>query len=105
MLFNAFNCREFGTGSIFPNLFKNQLALQIILLTAVLQIVMIQYCGAFFNAIPLSKEMWLKIIGCGALVVIVNELIKQALRMLKRSAKSAVKQVKKVGMRSRKGLS
>lgn len=49
--------------------------------------------------------MWLKIIGCGALVVIVNELIKQALRMLKRSAKSAVKQVKKVGMRSRKGLS
>ncbi len=105
VLFNAFNCREFGTGSIFPNLFKNQLALQIILLTAGLQIVMIQYCGAFFNAIPLSKEMWLKIIGCGALVVIANELIKQALRMLKRSAKSAVKQVKKVGMRSRKGLS
>ena len=101
VLFNAFNCREFGTGSIFPNLFKNKLALEIILFTAILQIIMIQYCGVFFNAIPLSKEMWFKVISCGALVVVVNEIIKQVLRMLKHSAKTAVRQVKKTGVMNR----
>ncbi len=97
VLFNALNCREFGTGSIFPNLFKNKLALEIIIATAILQIVMIQYVGGFFNALPLSLEMWLKIVGCGSLVVVINELVKQGLRMLKHSAKTAVRQVRKVG--------
>ena len=76
-LFNAFNCREFGTGSIFPNLFKNTLALEIILLTAILQIIMIQCVGGFFNAMPLEMNMWLKIIGCGSLVVVLNEVVKE----------------------------
>lgn len=105
ILFNAFNCREFGTGSIFPNLLKNQMALQIILITAILQIMMIQYGGVFFNAVPLSKEMWIKIISCGGLVVVANEVIKQGLRMLKRSAQSAYKQAKKVGLGNRNKLS
>ncbi|MBQ1274724.1 MAG: HAD-IC family P-type ATPase, partial [Cellulosilyticum sp.] len=100
VLFNALNCREFGTGSIFPNLFKNRLALEIIGLTAILQIIMIQYVGGFFNAMPLSSEMWMKIIGCGSLVVIINELVKEGLRILKRSAKTAVRQVRKVGSTS-----
>lgn len=96
VLFNALNCREFGTGSIFPNLLKNHLALEIILITAILQIIMIQYVGGFFNAMPLSKEMWLKIIGCGSLVVVLNEIVKEGLRILKRSAQTAVRQVRKV---------
>ena len=97
VLFNALNCREFGTGSIFPNLFKNKLALEIILCTAILQIMMIQYVGGFFNALPLSLEMWLKIIGCASLIVILNELVKEGLRILKRSAKTAVRQVRRAG--------
>lgn len=97
VLFNALNCREFGTGSIFPNLLKNKLALEIIGLTAVLQVVMIQYAGGFFNAMPLSLEMWLKIIACGSLVVLVNEGTKELLRLLKYSAKTAVKKVRTVG--------
>ena len=97
VLFNALNCREFGTGSIFPNLLKNKLALEIIGLTAILQVAMIQYTGGFFNAMPLSLNMWLKIIGCGALVVIVNEGIKEFMRLLKHSAKTAVRKVRTVG--------
>ena len=97
VLFNALNCREFGTGSIFPNLFKNKLALEIIGLTAVLQIAMIQYAGGFFNAMPLSLEMWIKIIACGASVVMINEVVKELMRLLKRSAKTAVRKVRTVG--------
>ena len=97
VLFNALNCREFGTGSIFPNLFKNKLALEIIGLTAVLQVLMIQYAGGFFNAMPLSLDMWLKIIACGSLVVLANEGIKELRRLLKHSAKTAVKKVRTVG--------
>ena len=96
VLFNALNCREFGTGSIFPNLLKNRLALEIILATAILQIMMTQFVGGFFNAIPLSLAMWLKIISCGSLVVVLNEVVKEGLRMLKYSAKTAVRQVRKV---------
>lgn len=97
VLFNAFNCREFGTGSIFPNLLKNKLAIEIIALTAVLQVAMIQYAGGFFNAMPLSLEMWIKIIACGTLVVIVNEGIKEFMRLLKHSAKTAARKVKTAG--------
>lgn len=94
VLFNALNCREFGTGSIFPNLLKNRLALGIILLTAVLQIVMIQNVGSFFNATRLSAIMWLKIIFCSSWVVIANEIMKQLLRGAKHSARYAYHSVK-----------
>lgn len=94
VLFNALNCREFGTGSIFPNLLKNKVALEIIGLTAILQVVMIQYAGGFFNAMPLSLEMWFKIIACGTLVVVVNEGVKVFMRLLKHSAKTAVKKAR-----------
>lgn len=93
VLFNALNCREFGTGSIFPNLMKNRLALEVIAFTAVLQIAMTQFAGGFFNAIPLNVEMWVKIILCSSAVVILNEIIKELLRLLKRSTQTAVRTV------------
>lgn len=58
---------------------------------------MIQYAGGFFNAMPLSLDMWLKIIACSSLVVLANEGIKELLRLLKYSAKTAVKKVRTVG--------
>ena len=94
VLFNALNCREFGNGSIFPNLLKNKAALEIIALTAILQIFMVQCVGGFFNAIPLSAEMWGKITLVGASVVIVNEIVKFLLSLTKRSAKMAVRQAR-----------
>lgn len=94
VLFNAFNCREFGTSSIFPNFTKNTLALKIIALTGILQVVMIQYGSKFFNATPLSLMMWVKVIGASSLVVVINEVVKFLLSTLKYSAKTAVRQVK-----------
>ena len=81
-----------------PNLFKNKLALEIIALTAILQVVMTQFVGGFFNATQLSLEMWIKIIFCGSWVVIANEIIKQMLRGAKHSAKYAYHQVRRVNV-------
>lgn len=84
ILFNALNCREFGTTSIFDNFLKNKLALRIILLTAILQVVITQCGGTFFHTVPLSWIMWLKIIGSSSLVVIGNEIVKRCLRTAKK---------------------
>jgi len=75
-LFNAFNCREFGTDSIFPNLIKNTIFLKIITVTAVSQIFVTAVFSKFFNAVPLSATMWLKIIALSSLIIVVNEVIK-----------------------------
>ena len=91
VLFNAFNCREFGTTSIFPNFMKNKLALKIIGITAVIQILSIQFLGKFFNAVPLTLKMWGSIIAMGASVVIVNEVVKLILRMTKKSTKRVLR--------------
>ncbi|MGK0467835.1 MAG: Ca2+-transporting ATPase [Clostridium sp.] len=75
-LFNAFNCREFGTDSIFPSLTKNTIFLKIIAATAVTQIFVTEVFGKFFNAVPLSITMWIKIIVLSSLVIVVNEIVK-----------------------------
>jgi Ca2+-transporting ATPase len=75
-LFNAFNCREFGTDSIFKNLTKNTIFLKIITATAVTQIFVTEVFARFFNAVPLTITMWLKIIILASLVIVVNEIVK-----------------------------
>jgi Ca2+-transporting ATPase len=75
-LFNAFNCREFGTDSILPNITKNTIFLKIIAATAVVQIFVTEVFGKFFNAVPLSATMWLKIIALSSLIIVVNEVAK-----------------------------
>lgn len=82
-LFNAFNCREFRTDSIFPNLFKNKLAINIIVLTGVFQVVFTQVFKEFFNCVNLSLIMWLKILFLAVLVIIINEIVKLMLRKIK----------------------
>ncbi|MBX4261837.1 calcium-translocating P-type ATPase, PMCA-type [Clostridium estertheticum] len=79
-LFNAFNCREFGTDSIFHNLTKNTIFLKIIAITAVVQIFVTEVFSGFFNAVPLSITMWLKIILLSSLIIVVNEVIKLIMR-------------------------
>lgn len=80
-LFNAFNCREFGLGSIIPNFTKNKLALEIIGITALAQIVITQVFSGFFNATPLSVIMWVKVITLSFMVIVVNEAVKGILRI------------------------
>ncbi|MCB2313504.1 calcium-translocating P-type ATPase, PMCA-type [Clostridium tagluense] len=79
-LFNAFNCREFGANSILPSLTKNTIFLKIITVTAVAQIFVTEVFSGFFNAVPLSVTMWLKIILLSSLVIVVNEIAKLVMK-------------------------
>jgi len=79
-IFNALNCREFGITSIKENFFKNKAALGMLLGTLILQVVATQYASGFFNAVPLSLNMWLRIIATGSTVVIFSELLKLTIR-------------------------
>lgn len=82
-LFNAFNCRELHTVSIFKHLLKNRIMLLVITITFVLQILIIQFAGAFFGTIPLDFIMWMKIFGVTFSVVILSELVKLMLRRVR----------------------
>lgn len=87
-LFNAFNCRELHSGSIFKNLLKNRIMLLVVGITFVLQVMIIQFAGAFFGTIPLSLDMWLKLFGVAASVVVLSELVKLAWRAASHHATS-----------------
>ncbi|WP_042275693.1 calcium-translocating P-type ATPase, PMCA-type [[Clostridium] dakarense] len=87
-LFNAFNCREFGLNSAATNFFKNKLAIQVIIITGVLQILVIQLCPGLFNAVSLDTSMWIKIILSSSAVLLINELIKFILRNIRKNIKS-----------------
>jgi Ca2+-transporting ATPase len=81
LLFNAFNCRELGTGSIFPSFMKNKPMLLVTAITMVLQVFVIQYAGAFFSTVPLPLEIWLKLFGMAISVVVLSELVKLFIRI------------------------
>jgi Ca2+-transporting ATPase len=83
-LFNAFNCREFGSNSIIPNFKNNTIALKVIGITAVAQVFIMTIFANFFNAVPLSPIMWVKVIVTSALVILVNEVVKFVVRMFKK---------------------
>ena len=81
-LFNAFNCREVGAKSIIPNFFSNKMAIQVIGITAVAQLLFTQIFNTFFNTVPLSGIMWLKIIGTASLIIVINEIGKAVIRLM-----------------------
>lgn len=80
-LFNAFNCRELHSQTIFKHLFKNKLMLGVVCCTFVLQILIIQFAGAFFGTVPLALNMWLKIFALAFSVVVLSELVKAVTRI------------------------
>ncbi len=82
-LFNAFNCRELYTTSILKHLFKNKVMLLVISITFLLQILIIQFAGAFFGTVPLPLLMWLKIFAVTFSVILISELVKWMLRRKK----------------------
>lgn len=83
-LFNAFNCREFGTDSIIPNFLKNTIAIRTIVITGIAQIVFTQVFTTFFSSVALSLFMWIKVLGLSCLIVVINELVKFILRTIKK---------------------
>lgn len=81
-LFNAFNCRELHSQSIFTHLFENKIMLLVVGLTFVIQILIIQFAGAFFGTVPLNGAMWAKLFALSFTVIILSELIKFVWRLL-----------------------
>lgn len=49
-------------------------------ITFALQILIIQFAGAFFGTIPIDLMMWLKILGVAFSVIVISELVKLMLR-------------------------
>ena len=84
-LFNAFNCREFNTDSIFANFTKNKIALEIIGITAVCQIIFTEVFRSFFSSVALSALMWVKVIALAAMVIVVDEVVKLVIRLFKKN--------------------
>ena len=81
-LFNAFNCRQLSKDSILKNFFKNHLMIAVTGCTFVIQILIIQYAGAFFGTIPLPLSLWLKLFAVTFSVVVVSEIVKLLLKCL-----------------------
>ncbi len=82
-LFNAFGCRELGSVSILKNLLSNKLMLCMFALTFGFQVVITQFGGMFFGTVPLSLDMWIKIIAVAFSVIIVTELTNVCGRLVK----------------------
>ena len=80
-LFNAFNCRELHSESIFCHLFKNKLMLLVVGCTFVLQVLIIQFAGAFFGTVPLGIAMWGKLFALAFSVIVLSEVIKVFARL------------------------
>jgi Ca2+-transporting ATPase len=76
LLFNSFNCRELYSRSIFKNFLKNNMMLMVLGTTFVLQVLIIQYAGLFFDTVPLSFSLWIKVFAAAFSVVAVSEIIK-----------------------------
>ena len=81
-LWNAFNSREFGVTSIFPNIHKNKVMLGVVFLTFLIQILVTQYGGQVFKTVPLEVDLWIKILVFSFSVVIFSELIKIIMRAI-----------------------
>ncbi len=83
-LFNAFNCREFGIDSVLPNFLKNTVAIKIICITGVAQIIFTQVFTKFFSSVALSPLMWAKVLGLSFMIIVVNEVVKLVLKIIKK---------------------
>lgn len=74
-LFNAFNSRKLRDESIREYGVKNKKMLLVMILTFGLQVMITQFGGSLFNVAPLSLMIWLKILGIGLMVVILDEVM------------------------------
>ena len=80
LLFNAFNCRELHRKSIVSHFWSNRLMLGVMVITFVLQVLLIQYAGKFFDTVALPPGLWLKLFAVASSVVVFSEIVKWGLR-------------------------
>jgi len=94
-LFNAFNSRELTDTSIFKNIYRNKLMLLVVGITFGIQIIIIQFAGAFFKTVPLSFAMWVKITALAFTVILAAEVFKLIKRALGSGIREAAGNVSK----------
>ena len=75
-LVNAFNSRELGNTSIFKNIASNKIMLIVFTGTFLLQVLITQFGGTVFNAIPLGLLTWGKTLLIAASILLVSEVVK-----------------------------
>ena len=85
-LFNAFNCRELGDKSIFPNIHRNKLMLGAFVIAFALQVLIVQFGGGVFGTTPMEALDWLKIIALALSVVALDEIVKLIRRGARKTA-------------------
>lgn len=81
-LFNSFNSRELGNTTVFKYLFSNKMMLISLLITFILQIIIIQFGGAFFKTVPLGFNMWIRIIALSSIIIVAAEIFKFVKRII-----------------------
>ncbi len=81
-LFNAFNCRQVGSQSIFKNFFSNRPMLIAFGAVTVLQIIITQFGGAVFGTVALSAISCIKIIAVSSTILLISELSKFAYKKI-----------------------
>ena len=83
-MFNAFNCRELDSTPMYKNILRNKLMLGVFLLVLVIQFVITQFGKPVFGTVTLSMAMWGKMILLAFSVVVINEIFKFGMRLVKR---------------------
>lgn len=82
-VFNLLNARSIKTGtSILKNLSKSKSFLTVLTLIVVMQVIITQFGGEFFRTQPLPLDMWAKIVGVGALTLVIGFIIRSIQRVV-----------------------
>lgn len=83
-LFNAFNCRELDTTPLYKNLLKNKLMVLVFVIVLAVQFVITQFGKPVFGTVGLSAAMWGKMLLVAFSVIVVNEIVKAVVRIIKK---------------------
>ena len=76
-LFNEVNARAttFDRG-VFEGLLESRLFIGVVVTTGILQVMIIQWGGAFFRTVPLDLTMWIRSVAVGASVLFVGAALR-----------------------------
>ena len=80
-LFNAFNCRELGTDSIFRNIGKNKVMVATFAGVFLVHFFIVQVAYAPFGLSPMTALSWLKCFVLASVILVFSELGKAAYRV------------------------
>lgn len=66
-VFNEVNARRMEELNVFEGFFANSYFLNIIVITCVCQVILVEFLGVFADTVPLSWDQWLICVGVGSL--------------------------------------